>query len=390
MGQSGRNVAVTTIRGALLSSWSTSTSTFTVLAAATGLVLVIVPAGATMAFSPTGGAACGAVVTSDLTLGRDLVCPDGAGLVVRGDVTIDLAGHAIVGPGATATDGVAVSVDDASEVTVVGGTLTGWPVAVRARDEDRELRPTVRLRRVVLKDGARGVQAGWRSTVDVDRSRFEGLRTAVFADNAAMTVTGSVFVDDERAVEGSQGALVRIERTRFEGGATAVSCSDARCELTGNTFRGATVAVSTWYGHGALTRNVFVDNESAVYLSWESELTVEANVFRGNGTGVVSGVLDASVVRRNDFTRNGTGIMTQVQDDDIGTFTTYEQNRVTRNGDGILASQPGVRLRGNTALRNDGWGINVVGAVDLGGNVARGNGREPQCVGVTCDRSGAS
>ena len=41
-------------------------------------------------------------------------------------------------------------------------------------------------------------------------------------------------------------------------------------------------------------------------------------------------------------------------------------------------------IGGNSARNNTGWGINAPGATDLGGNTARHNGNEPQCVGVVC------
>lgn len=63
---------------------------------------------------------------------------------------------------------------------------------------------------------------------------------------------------------------------------------------------------------------------------------------------------------------------------------TLDHNSFRRNGDGILVDVPGARLARNSAVRNTHWGIHAPGAVDLGGNTARGNGNEPQRVGVVC------
>ncbi|WP_166435968.1 hypothetical protein [Cellulomonas shaoxiangyii] len=41
-------------------------------------------------------------------------------------------------------------------------------------------------------------------------------------------------------------------------------------------------------------------------------------------------------------------------------------------------------LGGNEARGNSGWGIHAPGVTDAGGNTARGNGNQPQCVGVVC------
>lgn len=332
---------------------------------------------------------CGSVITTDTTLGSDLVCPDGLGLVVRGHVTLDFAGHTLTGvaPGETPSDTAAVRVDEDSEVTLVDGVITGWSESIALVSDADSLRPTVHVSRMTFRDGYSGIVAGWRATVDVDRSRFERLQAGVFGYNAATTVTASTFVDTERAVEGVEGALVRVTGSTFRGSTTAVRCGNATCELSESTFRDNATAVEAWYGHGTVERNRFTGNDRAIYVSWESDLEVVDNVVRGNTVGVESGVLDASVVRHNVFTGNGTGIRTESVSDGPGTSTMLDQNVLTRNGDGILADQPGLQLTGNAALHNDGWGIHVVGAVDLGGNVARGNGRYPQCVGVVC-RSG--
>jgi hypothetical protein len=51
-----------------------------------------------------------------------------------------------------------------------------------------------------------------------------------------------------------------------------------------------------------------------------------------------------------------------------------------RHPGGLPRRAPGRQLR----RQNARWGIHAPGAIDLGGNTARGNGNEPQCVGVVC------
>lgn len=63
-------------------------------------------------------------------------------------------------------------------------------------------------------------------------------------------------------------------------------------------------------------------------------------------------------------------------------------NVFRRNGHGILSVAPGTGVELNFARNNHRWGIHAPGTVDLGGNTARGNGRQPQCVGVVCDGPG--
>ena len=59
-------------------------------------------------------------------------------------------------------------------------------------------------------------------------------------------------------------------------------------------------------------------------------------------------------------------------------------NQFRRNGDAITTGQLDLSLRDNRAINNRRWGINARNATDLVGNVARGHGYQPQCVGVTC------
>ena len=96
----------------------------------------------------------------------------------------------------------------------------------------------------------------------------------------------------------------------------------------------------------------------AVDAFW-SDLTLTGNVLRGNDLA---------------FTASGTS----------GAVPTLVANRFVRNGDAVVVEQPGVALGDDVALHNAGWGIYAPDAVDLGGNTARGNGHDPQCVGVSC------
>src|SRR3954470_3417512 len=69
-------------------------------------------------------ATCGAVLTTDARLDRDLTCPAGDGLVLAGDLTLALDGHRLTGPGDQA--GTAVSVTGPWSVTVSDGTIQSW------------------------------------------------------------------------------------------------------------------------------------------------------------------------------------------------------------------------------------------------------------------------
>lgn len=66
--------------------------------------------------------ACGAAITSDVTLGNDLSC-DGTALTVSGDgIRIDLNGHMLTGVGV----GNGIMVTSSHDVTIFGGTVQGF------------------------------------------------------------------------------------------------------------------------------------------------------------------------------------------------------------------------------------------------------------------------
>lgn len=67
---------------------------------------------------------------------------------------------------------------------------------------------------------------------------------------------------------------------------------------------------------------------------------------------------------------------------------TVTGSRLARNERGINVDavhlDAPVAMRTTVAVRNSGYGIWAPHATDLGGNVAWGNGIEPQCTGVVC------
>lgn len=95
-------------------------------------VLVTTGVLAPSATAATTELSCGAVVTTDVVLTADLVGCAGDGLVVGASgITIDLAGHTISGSGVF-TSRSGIDNEEHRDVTVQGGTITGFGAAVRA------------------------------------------------------------------------------------------------------------------------------------------------------------------------------------------------------------------------------------------------------------------
>jgi parallel beta-helix repeat protein len=99
---------------------------------------------------------CGAAIVEDLKLDQDLTCA-GNGLVVGADsIKIDLNGHAIAGSGS----GVGIGVTGRTNISIVGGTVSGFEAGVRVRESTDIVVKHVEFREngdgVDLQRGSRG------------------------------------------------------------------------------------------------------------------------------------------------------------------------------------------------------------------------------------------
>lgn len=352
------------------------------------LSVVVLTAGSAVVAGPAHAApapapACGAVLTSDTRLRADLTCPEGDGLVLTAGVTLNLGGHTLTGSGA----GTAIVLPNLGDVTIRNGTVAGWGTGVQTRDAWDEVGGTATIDRVTFTGNGSGVDTtgrlGGSGKVHlVSRSTFRDNGSGVSGVYGGAEVRRSTFTGNGIALDFITGGFL-LEDSRVENNRVGASCDESGCEvvrsqLVGNevaldvrffgadvsdsTFRGNGTAFSSFsvWGHSALERNTFTDNGTAVTLS-SSRATLVDNVFRSNRLG---------------FTYEG--------HDPDWFGATLTGNRFVRNTDAIVVEEPGVALGDNAAERNTGWGIYAPQAEDLGGNTARGNGNEPQCVGVVC------
>ncbi|WP_136519794.1 right-handed parallel beta-helix repeat-containing protein [Cellulomonas telluris] len=350
------------------------------LALALGAVLAAPPASASSA-SP----ACGDTLTRDTVLAADLTCADGPGLRLAPGVSLDLGGHTLRGPG----HGVGVEVATAGTAAVRGGTVAGWATGVGTVVVTSAPRGPLAVDRMTFRDNAEGLDVSGepgtgdhRKVTTVTASRFAGNGTAVLAAwFGTVRVNGTTFADNATAVvlDGGGGT---VTRSRFVRNELAVVAVEADADVSGSTFVANTVGVRAAYGAMATLRDdEFVGSEVAVDAE-TGTLTVSGSRFTANGTGVVLGLL-ASVVEGSTFQANGTGVTHR------GAWreaSRIEGNVLRLNGDGIHLdpADPLVAIGGNDVRHNARWGVHAPGATDLGGNVARGNGYRPPCLGVVC------
>ncbi|GEA87165.1 hypothetical protein [Cellulomonas cellasea] len=336
-----------------------------------GAVVLVVTAGTVGGPALAAGAGavdgveCGDTITEDSSLTRDLVC-DGVGLTLVGGMTLDLAGHTLVGDGTGSAVRLAPGDDeDERPSTVRGGTVRDWGVGVHD-------------------------SGNWRGLV-VQEVTFEDVGMAIRDEDINgggmyLTMEDSVVVGADIGLDlgWPSGGVVR--GSRFEGN-DIVAVGDGRldledCVLVDNRVLAWVVDI----GSLRLVDSDVRGNEEVVDAGW-AWATVAGNTFADNGV-VVAASSARRTVEGNDFRGNGLAVGARPsswpEDPWVGP-TEVVGNTFVGNHDAISA-WPGadVRLGDNVVTSSTGWGIHAPGAVDLGGNRAWGNAREPQCTGVVC------
>jgi hypothetical protein len=352
-----------------------------------GVAATLALTGAGMAGSAAAQAAapqavtCGTTLTTDGYLARDLRCAAGQGITLSGDVTLDLRGHRLIGPGASEDWTVGAGVTFAGGTQqVVNGTIQGWDRGVGRDDDLTDTTAVVRDVRVLeARIGVDAVQLA----ITLDRVTLERHDVGVSGFfNPEITITRSVVRDSTTGIQAGPGRLT-VSGSRLTGNDTAVRCSEGICTLEGNRIAGNDTGVFGFFAGAGVTGNTFSGNGVAYEAGQLDAPTLTGNTFTRNEVGVQVGLLTNVTGRDNTFTANGSGFVAPAWAEDYrGTLT---GNTFTRNGDGIdLPAAAGYSLGDNRAVRNTGWGIHAPGATDLGGNTATGNGNQPQCVGVAC------
>ena len=350
------------------------------LALASAAVLIATPASADP--PPT----CGSTLTVDTVLRADLVCA-GPGLRLAPGVDLNLKGHALRGT----AGGVGLSVASAGDATVKNGTITGWDTALGVYAATDMGHGPLHVEKVTFGDNDIGLNAsdpdnGTLHTKDVTitGSTFTGSRVfaLVSAFLPTFDVSRTTFMDNRTALAGGNSTLTD---SRFIRNDVAISVAESRATIVRSTFIDNPAAVeAVWFSFGDLTitDSKFTGSDVAV-RSETVHAHITGSTFVGNTTAMTIGIAGATVVA-NTFRANGTTL--RLVEAEFSP-TLVQDNTFRLNGDGLdldVTSGSVLSVGGNDARHNTGWGIHVSGVTDLGGNTARGNGNEPQCVGVVC------
>jgi len=351
-----------------------------------------------------GPVACGSTLTVDTRLRADLYCPSGDGLTLGPNVHLNLGGHKLVGSGSSGTGiasiygsvsirngevknwatGILISIDSSDPIPSPGTSVTD--VVLRSAPSLVRFGSTLVLTRVRAIDSP--VSGQVRGDLRIVRSTF--IRSAISLFEASATITRSRLVATTlNAFE----AGITINRSRLDGRRTT-RLGDAHESLI--TIKDSTVKkyrypIGGYFSGADLINSTFTDMRQGVLSNISSGLGSEGTAtIRGN-TFTRSGVaLDPHLpmdLENNTFRNNEAGVVftgSVPPNTEIWAPGKAVNNTFIRNsGTGLRSDIPGLIVHGNIAKRNGGYGIYAPDAVDLGGDIARGN-RLGQCVGVVC------
>jgi parallel beta-helix repeat protein len=354
----------------------------TVLSAGAALALAGLHTGAAAA-----GPSCGATLAGPTTLTADLHCSGTALVIGAPGITVNLAGHKLIG------DGTGNGVDNSGghdSVTISNGIIDHFENGVLLTNAAMNT-----LTRLTVRNNGVGIKL-WLNDVSNTISMN--------------TITNNLY----------QGIYVGCDPAAFTG--AAADCHQKQSNgnlITTNTVTNngrsgdESYGIQLQFAHENLVlRNTVSGHKGSpghgICLLSSSDNFLQGNVVRWNGLGAMlssdgfAGTADRNVISSNAFQSNDHG-GAWVQ----GGTSSTELSRNTANGNGWAATTASaataagsgdgiktddgasVRLTRNVANQNGGHGMNTAAGpmvTDGGGNAAKLNRYTPQCVGggVTC------
>jgi hypothetical protein len=304
----------------------------------------------------TQPAGCGDVVTTDIKLTGDLLCPQEPSFIVGADgVEINLAGHRIDG-GISVGGGGPIAIDNRGgfdDVTVRNGSLVGFGSAFASQNASRNRFLDIETR-----------VAGLAITIAGGRDN-EIRRSDIFGRGQAIGVLhsdGLVVADTDADTTFFSAIEVSGDGIRLVRNELAQTNLDTRSAsgilFAGNNGRIAYNHVEGWTEGGIVTSGS--DNAIVGNRVLNNPLLLGSQPNQGFGDGILVNGFSAHTLLRG--------------------------NRADGNGDDGIDDRDGTsRLGDNTASFNGDFGIDAVaGVTDLGGNTGSGNGNPLQCRNVFC------
>lgn len=330
----------------------------------------------------TASLSCGATVTTSVTLQADLIGCPGDGLLINADaVTIDLNGHTIAGdalPPAFGFEG-GIVIRGQHDVVVTGGSIRGFDAGVVVEGSSG-----TDIRSLDSSDNVRSGVALFstsRSRVTDVTTRDNADHGFLVAQGASATLARVVATGNQHGVTFGQSDDNELRHSLVSGNADNVVVYGSRNLIVDNVVTNATGCGVDCGGYGISheggSDNVISGNRVVGALrdgirvsNFGGDLETERNVIERNT------VVDA----------RGDGVAVATDGDGPVRTSVLHMNSVIRaRHNGIHVATPSTEVRRNRVIANGRSGISAVpGVRDGGGNRARANAQEPQCLNVLC------
>jgi len=379
---------------------------------------------------------CGTTIVQDTTLTADMTCPGDGLYIGASNVTLNLNGHTITGPGPNVRpspnqiySGVNI-LFGRTGVTVTNGTIRAFTIAattqVNANGNRLSFLRLVNNGQGVLTQFLQSTGAASNNNVIHDNT----IEASTGANGPAVWLQGDGHTFQTNVVRNNQNSGLTLTGDRN---------TVANNDITANTFLGIELrggSVSTSDGNSIVNNRISVNAATGIAVNGDDNRIsgngvannrgnginvgspsaprrwvnnrIESNSLSGNGrtdqqfptiglfaaqsTSVVSNRIvgigrgagifasdnsGASLIATNQLTGNTDGIHVAPG----ATTTTLQGNQAVQNSDdGIDVDSPSTTLAGNVGAQNVDLGIEAVaGVVDAGGNRAFGNGNPAQC-----------
>jgi parallel beta-helix repeat protein len=345
---------------------------------------------------------CGAKITKDTTLHKDLVnCPNNGILIGADGITLDLNGHLIDGDGTPASGcnprkefcDVGVGDEGHDRVTVMHGSVREFGIgAVASRASHARLLDLSASNNggaglgfdhvagglVKHSSGSGNGFVGWFLVTGSDHARVlhnsfrHNGEHGILVDHSSHSLIQANVIARNREegllMEGGHGFRVQGNRVRRNGGGITLGPGSGNV-IAGNRVLRGRDGIRIEKGHGnRVAHNVVVRTRNGIRLGIR-------HPFLGGGR---------NVVRRN-LVRDSRadGFLVNKKDG----HSLLKHNVAKHSGDdGFDIRSRTAKLTGNRALRNNDLGIKAVrGVIDGGGNEASGNGDPRQCTNIVCN-----
>lgn len=352
--------------------------------------VALAPGAAATSSSTVVPAVCGATLTHDTTLTHDLHCTTGPGLILLGNVSLNLGGHGIYGPGTAIPGYDAIDVQGASggSTTVTNGRIQNWLNGIVGGIGNVSALNVSHMKFTHL--GTAIATHGGVYTVSYSAFRFAEF--GINGQNSVDTVTRSTFYQVRTSIGNASGGGIQASYDSFTAPAgptnetlTGVNNVQGNSSIDHSTFHNIPNAVNSFSASENLT-NVTIAGAVSGYSGDEMSGTLTNVVFSHDVTGIELRTLANVTVTHGQFQYNGTPIYLWPNTGGLPSKIDVASSTFSKNlGDGVNLDIPGSSLKSVHAFNNVGHGINAVaGTHDLGGNRAHGNAQSPQCIGVVC------